>query len=792
MKARLVVAFSTLLILLAAGALVSCNRDPNVLKKKYLEMGDTYFKRGQYKQAALLYRNALQRDQKFGMAYYKLGLTQLKLENGGAALQALRRAVQELPAGAVAEKTDANIKLSDLYLTMGSRDKQLMAEVEGVAQDLLKKDPKSYDGHRLLASVAFVNARQAYATSNGELGKAYLETSIEEFRKADTAKPGQIAIRLALAEVLMAPAIKGYDEAEKIIRALIVQDKTLSQPYLQLYNLLISQRRLNDAEELLKLAAKNNPKDIGYLTLLARHYYGTKRRDDMVKVLEQIKTHAKDFPNAYLTVGDFYYRLGDAEEAIRQYKDGIQADPKKKSTYQKHMIEVLMHVGQRARAAEINDEILKENPKDNDARGLQATLLLDKGNIQKALTELQSVVTAAPDNFVARHNLGRAHLARGEFEQARQQFAEAIRLRPDYLPARLELARLQATRGDYEAALKSSNEILQWDRGNMGARLIQSASLMGLKKYSESRELLQALLKSDPNSGDALFQLGVVNLAENKYADAVDAFRKDYALEPANPRGLMGTVEVFLAENQEEKAIDTLQQELQKSPNRIEYHIALGNTAVRVGKYDLALAEFQKVVDGADKNSRSAGEVYLRMGETCRRKGDFNGAIANLQKARQLMPDNTMSVSTLALTLDSAGRKQEAKLAYEQCLKLDPRHGVCLNNLAFLLAENNGDLDQALTYAQRAKQLLPSLYEVSDTLGWIYLKKQLTDNAIESFKDIVAKQPTLSTYRYHLGMAYAQKGDRPKAIQELTTAAKSNPSKEEGDKIKALLTKLGA
>src|SRR5205085_2944881 len=136
-----------------------------------------------------------------------------------------------------------------------------------------------------------------------------------------------------------------------------------------------------------------------------------------------------------------------------------------------------------------------------------------------------------------------------------------------------------------------------------------------------------------------------------------------------------------------------------------------------------------------DKKSRGAGDLYLRMGETCRRKGDFSGAITNLQKAREILPDNTVALATLALTLDSAGRKTEAKQAYEQCLKVDPRHAVVLNNLAYLLAENNGDLDQALTYAQRAKQLLPNLSEVSDTLGWIYLKKQLTDNAVQAFKE---------------------------------------------------------
>src|SRR5262249_5346626 len=153
-----------------------CNRDPNVAKKKYLEMGDTYFKREQYKEAALLYRKALQRDQRYGIAYYKLGLTQLKMQNPGGAVAAMRRAGGDLRPGS-AERTDANIKLSDLYLLLGSKDKQLMADVGVVAQDLLKKDPKSFDGHRLLASVAYVNAREAYNTAQPEVGKAYLQTA---------------------------------------------------------------------------------------------------------------------------------------------------------------------------------------------------------------------------------------------------------------------------------------------------------------------------------------------------------------------------------------------------------------------------------------------------------------------------------------------------------------------------------------------------------------------------------------------------------------------------------------
>jgi tetratricopeptide (TPR) repeat protein len=84
--------------------------------------------------------------------------------------------------------------------------------------------------------------------------------------------------------------------------------------------------------------------------------------------------------------------------------------------------------------------------------------------------------------------------------------------------------------------------------------------------------------------------------------------------------------------------------------------------------------------------------------------------------------------------------------------------------------------------------LLPTLYEISVTLGWIYLKKNLPDHAIDIFKELVTKQPTHSTYRYHLGMAYSQKGDKTRAVEQLREALKYNPQSDE--KKKNLLTCL--
>jgi len=773
-------------VLVAVLTLVSCNRDPNVAKKRYLDSGNKYFDRGKYREASIMYRDALKKDQRYGAAHYKLGLTWIKLQNTVEAVKAFRRAIELLPKDQP-DHWDAVVQLSQIYL-VSTRDKQYLDEVQRFCEELLKRDPNSFDGHRLTADLDYIRATISYSVARREEGLKLLETAIKEFRKADDIKPGQQGVNMQLARALVARG--DFAGAEKLYRSVIDKDKTYALPYTELYRVFIFENKAEAAEQVLKEAVQNNPKQYNFLTLLAAHYYALKRPDDMVKVIQQIKSHAADFPEAYLVAGNFYLRLGNGDSAIREYREGITKDPKKKSTYQKYIIEVLMRQGKRPEAAELNAQILKENPNDNDARGLAASFLLDAGDIKKAMAELQTVVTRSPSNVVARFNLGRAFAARGEWEQARQQFQKAIELRPDYILARLALAQLQVQRNEFDAALNTAQQILAIDRTNVNARLIESAALMGQRKFGDSRQLLDGMLKAAPNSPDVLFQLGIMNLAENKFKEAEDAFKRAYQLNPANSRGLMGMVETDMAQNKPDRAIALLQAESQNTPNNLTLLSALGNIQVRAGHYDQAIASFEKVMNGLDKNSRARGDLYLRMGETYRRKGDLASAITNLQKARETLPDNVTVLTTLALVLDGASRWSEARQVYEATLNLDKNNGVVLNNLAYLIAEHGGDLDQALTMGQRAKQLLPNLEEVSDTLGWIYLKKNLSDNAIDVFRDLVARKPHQSIYRYHLGMALSQKGDKPRALKELNDALKDNPPAAEKKQIQELIGRL--
>ncbi len=777
---------SVSLLLAAAFSFTSCSRDPNVVKQRYLESGDKYYAMGKYNEARIRYRNALAKDMRFGKAYYKLGLTEIKREKFSDAVAAFRRALDLDNTPAV--KREIRVKLSDIYLAAGNGDKRLLDEVDGLIKELAKEEPDSFDVHRLNGDLAFARAVLALKVANRDQASTLIDTAVDEYKKADKLKPGQPKVVLQLARSVGA---KGqYADAEKYLKQVIELDKTERFAYGELYTLYMVQNRIDDAQNVLKLAFQNNPKEYKYLRLLAEHYSRQKRLDDMRAVLQQIKAGYKDYPDAYIEVGSFYLRVGDGESAVREFKEGITKDPNRKHTYQKAIIEVLMRQGKREEAAELNSQILKEDPKDPEARGLAATFLMDKGDLTHALTELQSAVTRAPDNAVLRYQLGRANAAHGDWEQARQSFQKAIELRGDYLLARLALAQLQVTRGEYDAALKSVEQILTYDPNSLSGRMIQAAAMLGQKRFTESKALLQSMAKASPNSSEVYFQMGVAGLMENKYKDAEDAFKKAWQLNPANPRGLFGVVQSYLGQNEPDQALTALRTEVDKQPNRLDLRELLANTEVLTGKFDAAVADYQKVMDAVDKNSKERAQLYFRIGETYRRKGDNANAIANLQKAREAMPENPDLLTHLGLAFDQAGRWNEAKQVYEASIKINSNNGPALNNLAFILAEHGGDLDDALSKAQRAKQLMPNLAEVSDTLGWIYVKKQQSDAAIDILKDLVTRVPNNATFRYHLAMAFNNKGDRSKAVKELQEALKNNPTKEEKAKIQEALGRL--
>src|ERR1700686_4293785 len=85
-----------LLLLVLTFFVASCSRDPKVQGRRYVDNGNKFFEKSKFKEASIMYRRALQKDLRFGEAYYRLALTDINLAAYGDAVRSLRRAI-ELP-----------------------------------------------------------------------------------------------------------------------------------------------------------------------------------------------------------------------------------------------------------------------------------------------------------------------------------------------------------------------------------------------------------------------------------------------------------------------------------------------------------------------------------------------------------------------------------------------------------------------------------------------------------------------------------------------------------------------
>ncbi|MGH7928230.1 MAG: tetratricopeptide repeat protein, partial [Candidatus Binatia bacterium] len=131
----------------------------------------------------------------------------------------------------------------------------------------------------------------------------------------------------------------------------------------------------------------------------------------------------------------------------------------------------------------------------------------------------------------------------------------------------------------------------------------------------------------------------------------------------------------------------------------------------------------------------------------------------------------------------------KANQYYERALKINPNFVAAANNLAWNYAEHGGNLDLALPLAQKAREIDPDSPHILDTLGWIYYKSGLFDNAVVLLEDSSEKLNNGdAVVLYHLGMAYHRDGRNAQARDTFDRALKLNkdfPGAEEARKLLA-------
>jgi tetratricopeptide (TPR) repeat protein len=749
---------STAFLISAALTMAACKSDPKVAAREHLEDGNRQLAQQQYPEAILEYRRAVQADPRLGEARLQLAHAYAAVGDGPNALREYARASDLLP-----DDTAAQVKAGNFMLEAGRFE-----DAQGVAKRMLARDANNLEAQILLA--------------NSLAGLRDLKGAVAAFETALTMDPNRAATYSELGTVRLVGGQK--EAAEAAFRKAVEIDPNSASAHLSLANYFWAMGNMAEAERGLRRGLEIEPKNLlGNRAMAMYHMLG--RTPEKAEPHLRVVADASPSAEGKYFLAEYLLRLGRIDEARAVLTPLIAA----KATFvgaSVRLARVEVVAKKNDEAHRVLDAVLAREPKNAEALVTKGKLQLAEKNTSNALSTLQTAVQANPRSLEAQLALAQTHVLRGSLVEGTAAYNQALTLDGTSTEARLGLARLHINNNAAADAVPLVSKVVAEQPGNLEARLLLLHGLMAVGDLPQATAQVNVLLQQAPNSATVQTAAGMLATIKKDSDGAKRAYARALDADPRSYQALAGLLTAEMSGKQFDAARTLVEKQVAQMPNDPNVLLMAAQTYSAMGDATEAEKALRKTVE-LDPQSLQAysmlGTMYYQQGRLDLARKELEGFVARAPKS---VPANTM----LGTILELQGKSEEAKQHYSTALQVDPSAAVAANNLAWITATNNGNLDVALQLAQSAKARLPNRHEVDDTLGWIYYKKGLSTLAIESLTASTTRQPDNPTYNYHLALAYHQNGDTAQARKLLEKALKSNTTFEGAADAKKLLESI--
>jgi len=306
----------------------------------------------------------------------------------------------------------------------------------------------------------------------------------------------------------------------------------------------------------------------------------------------------------------------------------------------------------------------------------------------------------------------------GHFEAA-LPIAESLNLNfPDevnYLILRVNVLDQMAR---HEEAMTLLSDHLSNETASARIQKLYAQQLLKLKNLDAAREIYKAILLDDPEDGDVLFALALLEI-ENK------------ALEEARLHLLRLT-------------------RLGHRPD--ESHFYLGVIAEALGDHALAIREYERVrggyqwlpalrrvadliatTEGLDEGRRYVSEKRARLphlrqqlimleAQLISDQTEPPMVLAFLDDAVAEDPENVALLYYRGMIGQQLGRMDILERDLSQVLTINPEHADAMNALGYTLADQTDRFDEALALITKALALRPDEPAFIDSMGWVLFR----------------------------------------------------------------------
>ncbi len=297
---------------------------------------------------------------------------------------------------------------------------------------------------------------------------------------------------------------------------------------------------------------------------------------------------------------------------------------------------------------------------------------------------------------------------------------------------------------------------------------------IGLGLMDKAREEIEKVLKVDPNYSEAYERLGYIASLEKNKDEAIRYYKKAIEVDPKNVHAYQLLSLEYIQSGETEKAKEYLLKAESFSPDM--YVLSnLGNIYFSEGDLDKAEAYLKRAVEvSVDYHTPyvTLGKIALKREKNEKAKGYFLQAI----KIKPKSIDAHLSLAGLFLAEFNLEKAQEE---YEKVLSLDPSMESVYNHLAFIYAERNIKLNDAMLLTKKGIEKIgeENRYKYSDTLSWILYRQGKLKEAqkvSQELSEYMKGKEIPPSYKgmllYHRGIIDLALNEHEKGIQALKEA----------------------
>jgi tetratricopeptide (TPR) repeat protein len=760
-------------------------------KEAYLKRGEEYLQKRKFHDAAMQFRAALDIDKDSANAHWGLARAYENLGQFNETIDELRKVVELNP-----DNLDAKAKLGNYFLLV---QPPLISESEKTVEEIFAKDANFIEGHILKASILAAQARPE-------------KDVVDILNKAIAIDSSRTASYVSLARYYM--TLEKAGEAEEAVKKGISANPNVALGYIEYGQFLTYAQRSPEAEPQFKKAVETEPTSIEAREAIAEYYLGERRYENAEQCYKDLVQIQENSPESRVDLADFYSRIGRSDEAIAVF-DGILKDAPEYVRARYRLGEIYLDRKESAKVYEHLEVLFSINDDDTEALMLRARVQLQENKAAEAVKDLEEILKKQPSQKDALYYMAHAQLSLGKLDQAKAFIGDLERFHPSFLKAKLLKIQVSFATGDSEAALKQANELYELAKSSYPTADMDAQQLMSLRvqalsarglayldlgKLAEARTDLQEIVKLSPSSAGAMVNLAKVSLAEKNIAEAAGLYEKALNADSKSFDALSGLVNVLNRQKQYAQSHARIEKALQENDGKTDTVPSLRylNAEIFMAERNTAAAEaeLKKAIE-TDENYLPAYSAYASLLVS---QGQTESAIAQYQTIVAKKPSAAV-YTLLGMLEDGRGNKAEAEKDYRKALEIAPESAIAANNLAWLLAENQGNLDEALRLAQLSVNKNQTVAGFYDTLGFVYYQKGLYSPAVEQLKKAVALDEAQAQkagkgvtpgYRVRLAKALASAGDKTSAKREAETSLQNASllSMREAQDAKGLLSSL--